>query len=104
MVLLNDFKKDAQNILKEHMVKMILYGSYARGDNREDSDIDVMFLVDIPDDELNDYEHKIWDVTYDYEINKETEISAMLKNVDHFEHWKNSYPFYANVEHEGVVI
>ena len=28
---------------------MILYGSYARGDFRPDSDINIMILVDLPD-------------------------------------------------------
>ena len=31
---------------------VILYGSYARGDFRADSDIDFMFLVDLSDEEI----------------------------------------------------
>lgn len=103
-VLLNDFKKDAQKILQGHMKEMILYGSYARCDNSENSDIDVMLLVDLPDGELRDYERKIWDVTYDYEMDRNADISAMLKNIDHFNLWKDDYAFYSNVESEGVVL
>ena len=103
-IILKDFKEDVRDVLQDHMKEMIVYGSYARGDNTENSDIDVMFLVDLTDDELREYERKIWDMTYDYEMDRHVDISAMLKNIDHFNHWKDDYAFYSNVENEGVLI
>ena len=55
-----DFRKNPsliisnRNIVKLTMKRytVILYGSYARGDFRADSDIDFMFLVDLSDEEI----------------------------------------------------
>ena len=34
---------------------MILYGSYERGDYTEDSDSDIMILVDLPNEEMDHF-------------------------------------------------
>ena len=38
--LLNEYVNELTKIYGSHLKKIILYGSYARGDYREDSDID----------------------------------------------------------------
>ena len=42
--VLMTFAQGCRKILKDDLSKLIVYGSYARGDYREDSDIDVMIL------------------------------------------------------------
>ena len=42
--LLELYKEEIDKLGREHLVKIILYGSYARGDFRQDSDIDIMIL------------------------------------------------------------
>ena len=42
-----------------HLRKIILYGSYARGDFTENSDIDLMILLDISDLDIKEYRHKL---------------------------------------------
>lgn len=41
------YRKQLEPVLNGHMKRMILYGSYARGDFKRDSDIDVMILLDL---------------------------------------------------------
>ena len=50
--LLELYKEEIDKLGREHLVKIILYGSYARGDFRQDSDIDIMILVNDLDDKL----------------------------------------------------
>ena len=46
--LIQEYVKEIRNIYGVHLKQIILYGSYARGDFRKDSDIDLMLLVDLP--------------------------------------------------------
>ncbi len=48
--LIADFKAAVSKLYGDRLAKVILYGSYARGDAHEESDID--FLVVLKDDEV----------------------------------------------------
>lgn len=102
--ILELYKAEIDKLGNEHLVKIILYGSYARGDFHQDSDIDIMILVNDSDDSLSEYENKIDDLTYDFNCKYGTEIMPIVKNVEEFEYWKNVYMFYKNVDQEGVTI
>ena len=41
--IIDEFVKGAKEILGDRVKKIILYGSYARGDYNEGSDIDIRF-------------------------------------------------------------
>lgn len=84
--------------------KVILYGSYARGDYRRNSDIDVMILTDLTDNELIEYRDRLWDLVYDIELENNVILSPLVKNIDKFSKRVNVIPFYMNVEKEGVVL
>jgi len=45
--LLDKYIAKIKKIYGTHLQEVILYGSYARGDFKEDSDIDIMILLDI---------------------------------------------------------
>ena len=104
--IVNDFVKGVNDILGERVKKIILYGSYARGDYNEFSDIDIMILTDLSDDEIVKYREKIWDFAYDIEYDNGFDItlSPLVKNIDKFNYWLEALPFYMNVQKEGVVL
>ena len=45
------FVQGTKKILKNNLSKLIVYGSYARGDYKENSDIDVMILTPLSKEE-----------------------------------------------------
>ena len=81
---------------------VLLYGSYARGDFRADSDIDIMILVDLSEQEILKKGHVLSDITFDYNFNDDLKIMPIVKNLDHFNKWLRAYPFYYNVKREGI--
>ena len=44
--IVNDFLNKVKELLQDRLKKVILYGSYARGDYDNSSDIDIMLLTD----------------------------------------------------------
>ena len=102
--LLKIYREELEKVTDDRVKKVILYGSYARGDFRPDSDVDVMVLVDADVDNVSPLERKICDITYDFNNEHETDIMPVVQSKDHFDYWKNADMFYHNVEKEGVVI
>ena len=46
--LIQEYVTAIRKIYGTHLKQVILYGSYARGDFKADSDVDIMLLVDLP--------------------------------------------------------
>ena len=93
-----------KGIYGAHLKKIILYGSYARGDAREDSDIDIMILLDISDIAIKEYRHKLTQITFDYNMDNDLEIIPIAKSEEHFNKWIENDPFYANINREGITL
>lgn len=87
-----------------HLKKVILYGSYARGDFSEDSDIDLMVLVDCKEGEEKQFSDSLSEVGFNYNVDYGLWFMPTVKNIDHFTYWKKEYPFYANVDREGILL
>ena len=104
--VIQNFIYKVKVILGDRLKKIILYGSYARGDFNKSSDIDIMILTDLNEKELEQYKEKIYDIAYDIESenNFEIEISPLIKNIDKYNARVNIVPFYTNVQKEGVVL
>ena len=96
------YVEDVREIYGENLRTIILYGSYARGDFKPDSDIYLMILVDLSDDEIKRKGHVLSDLTFDYNFDNNLEIMPIVKNLDHFNKWIRAYQFYNNVKNEGV--
>jgi len=82
--------------------KVILFGSQARGDAREDSDWDLLVLVNKSNqtfEDYDDYGYPFAEIGWKYG----TYISAKVYTVSEWEKRKPSL-FYKNVEQDGVEI
>ena len=101
-VLLEKCLLDIKKIYGSHLKSVILYGSYARGDYTPDSDIDIMILVDLNQDKIDEYSDEISELIYEYNVDHNIWMMPVVKNEEHFMKWVSVYPFYANVNREGV--
>ena len=102
--VLMTFAKGTKKILKNNLSKLIVYGSYARGDYRENSDIDVMILTPLSKEEIEQVENHIFNLAFDLELESGIVINPVLENEVHYRYWLGALPFYNNVEKEGIVI
>ena len=102
--LLEKYTKILEKIYGKHLKVVILYGSYARGDFRPDSDVDIMILVDMSDLELKAYGQQLSYMTYDFNMDHDLDIKPIAKSEAHFNKWIVNYPFYSNIHKEGVVL
>lgn len=102
--LLEQYVSEIKKIYGSHLKKVILYGSYARGDFKADSDIDIMILLDLSDMGLKKYSQKLSYMTYDFNMDHDLDIRPFAKSEEHFKKWRVNYPFYANVSKEGIVL
>ena len=104
--VISEFITTINNKFGDRIKKIILYGSYARGDFNTTSDIDIMILTNFTDDEIAQYRSEIVQLAYDIEWDNKFDIhlSPLVKNMDRFNYWLEALPFYMNVQKEGVVL
>lgn len=102
--IIMSFARKVRRILGKNLKQVILYGSYARGDYTEDSDIDIMVLTTLTDKEIEQIETEIYDLTFDYLMDYGVDISVVIKNEEQFNYWLGALPFYDNVRKEGMVL
>lgn len=100
--VLSQYVNRIHEIYGSELKAVILYGSYARGDYSESSDIDIMILVDSPEDAIKQKGRMVSDITFDFNLDHGILIMPIAKNVNHFQYWLSADPFYQNVKSEGV--
>lgn len=83
---------------------VILYGSVARGTQTNDSDIDIMVLVDGNNDELRQYNEKLSDVSTEISLKYLKVLSVVDISYQEYLDWMHISPFYKNVSEEGVIL
>ena len=89
-------------IMKPSVVRIVLYGSVARGTNTEESDVDVAVLIKGELDK--DMEDKLSDLVVDMNLKYDKVFSVIDINYDTFRKWEGVTPFYQNVNKEGIVL
>lgn len=102
--ILNRFIVEVSKLIGNRLKKVILYGSYARGDYDKNSDIDLMILTDFDENELVEYRAKIRNIACDLELENDIIISPVVRNIEKYNNRINIIPFYMNVQKEGVII
>ncbi len=83
--------------------EIILYGSRARGDNQNDSDWDLLVLIDAPEVSFN-REKKIIDDFYELEVDVGEAFSPLIYRKSDWEERYVHTPLFENINKEGIQI
>ena len=100
--IIQDFAKSVRKMMGNSLDSVIVYGSYVRGGYSELSDIDVMLLVYLGEEEIKKISDQISDLAFDFMMKYGVDISPVITNIDHFNYWVDNLPYYRNIRDEGV--
>lgn len=92
------------NLYGKKVKSIILYGSYARGDNDDQSDMDIMVLFDCPYEEVIGYRHDISKVASRVGLENDMMVSIVFRNIKSFDTNYKILPIYQNVVEEGKTL
>ncbi|GBU23242.1 hypothetical protein R80B4_03159 [Fibrobacteres bacterium R8-0-B4] len=92
----------AKEVLGEKLKKVLLYGSYARGDYDEYSDIDIFILADIPQEECCRAGSDIYHRISMFELEQGLIICPHVTGSAIFHEYSDTLPYYMNVIKEGI--
>lgn len=102
--ILQEMGELLKSVYGNRLKAVILYGSVARGTQTEDSDIDVMILVDGTDEQLREYNERLSDISTELALKYVKVFSIIDVKYQEYQEWKTVSPFYKNVDREGVVV
>jgi len=106
--LINEVKEECtslvRDLLKEDLVEVVLYGSCARGDYTEDSDIDIALLTKVNRLEAKKYEDDLASIATEIAMKHFAIVNFVCLPFDEFEEKKTWYPYFMNIAEEGEVL
>lgn len=102
--LTSDMVQEYRRVYGKDIETILLFGSYARGDQENDSDVDIVAIVHGERMDLQERLKEIWDVSVDIGLENDVVVSATVIPFDEFEMFKRILPYYINIVKEGVEI
>ena len=95
---------EVQALFPGDEIEPILFGSYARGDEETDSDIDVLLLVNASRETISEHNWQIGDLAAVYLLDYGVVVSPIVENRAYYYSNSEVLPFYRNIQREGVKI
>ncbi|MCL2844268.1 MAG: nucleotidyltransferase domain-containing protein [Chitinivibrionia bacterium] len=93
-----------KDVFGEKLKKVILYGSYARGDYDATSDIDIIVLADIERENIPKYRPRVHNISNNVGLKNDIYVSLMLDSNNFFSAKLGDSNFYRNVAKDGKVL
>lgn len=94
--------KDIGEVYSDSIEEVVLYGSYARGQETDESDVDVALVL--KENQTEEQYNKLTDIVVDYELDLGITLSVIPIDKSEYREWKSILPFYKSVEKEGIVL
>ena len=91
-----EFAEKVQEEFGESLKKLVLYGSVARGEETEESDVDVFAVV-----ETEEQKQKLEQMAFEFGVDNNLLFPPNVKTVERFNH-RRDHPFIRTVLEEGV--
>ncbi len=102
--LLKKLRFNIEEVIKSDLSEVIFYGSYARGDFDEESDIDIAVIVDSSRELLRKYRKGLVEIMSNASFEYDVVVNISCIPLKDFEEYKEVLPYYRNIDSEGVRI
>lgn len=102
--LKSEVEKAAKELLGDKLSKVILYGSFARGDFDEESDVDFALMSNVTEKDIPTYNNQIGVITSRLSRKFGILVSIMIISSESFNEYKSVMPFYMNMVKEGKIV
>lgn len=89
------------DIYGKNLLSIILYGSVARNEATEESDIDIALIVTSDNRKMH---KKMLDALSELDLEYNQVIAPSLILKENFDKWRDVMPYYKNIEKEGIVL
>ena len=96
--------KMASALMKDNLKEVILYGSCARGDYTEDSDIDIALITKCGRMEAKEYTEALASIATTLAMNYFVVVNFVCLPCEEFMEKKAWYAYFRNIEREGEVL
>lgn len=100
--ILKELVSGILEIMERQVVRIVLYGSVARGTHTTESDVDIALLMKGNLDKNT--EDKLSDLVVDMNLRYDRVFSVIDIDYEVFTKWEKVTPFYKNVAQEGIVL
>ena len=100
--ILDEAMERVKGVFGEALINGYLYGSYARGDQDEESDVDILLTVDLTDEEIRKQSKAIVKLDSDLSLEHDITVCVTVKPYEQFIRFAEVSSFYKNVVYEGI--
>ncbi len=100
--ILQELVNGILGVMHDRVIRIVLYGSVARGTNTEESDIDIALIMQGTLDTQT--ENELSDIIVDLNLKYDKVFSVIDIDYSQFIKWEPVTPFYQNVNKEGIVL
>ena len=102
--IIAQLRESLKSIFPKEQFDVILFGSYARNDADDGSDIDVMFLVDSSRQTIQEKHWQVGEAAAEVLMDHGIVVSPIVENRAYYHANASILPFFKNVQREGVRI
>jgi len=100
--ILEEVYTACNQVFDKKICDAFLYGSFARGDQHEASDVDILLTVEEAPEALLPYRMALAHICSELGLAHDIMVSATVKSAAQFRQYAGVLPYYQNVLKEGI--
>lgn len=102
--IIKAYVAEVKNLLGEDFRRACIYGSYARNEYSEESDVDIAIFTDRPSSEFYLLINQIAEATFEYNVKYDIILSPVFQNEAEFQRMLKAVPYFQSIQREGIAV